>query len=368
MLHSDPLEDNDLEEIDAFANIRNIPDRERHADQRLRLSAAPKRRPVQARPEMAVQDDTVGGFDFSYHASRHERAWIVDSLGGFYEGQWLDDVLRLIQGGKEANVYQCLAHPSVDGLGQPYIAAKVYRPRQFRNLKNDHQYREGRQDLDSDGRLITNDGKLHAMAKRTDFGLELLHASWIAHEYKTLQVLFEAGLDVPRPQAIANNSDQDHPGAVATASNAILMSYIGGDNLPAPTLNSISLGKKEAQRLFERVLYNIEGMLRCRRIHADLSAYNILYWDGEITLIDFPQAIEPEANRNAYRIFERDVTRVCDYFSRQGITANPRQLAAGLWKAHHYPQLPDVHPGLLDPEDERDKAYWRDQLSAERGL
>jgi RIO kinase 1 len=317
---------------------------------------------------MAVQDDTIGSFDFSYDASRHERVWIVESLGGFFEGQWLDDVLRLIKGGKEANVYQCLVNESVSGLDEPYIAAKVYRPRQFRNLKNDHQYREGRLDLDSEGRLITNDGKLHAMAKRTDFGLELLHASWIAHEYKTLQVLFEAGLDVPRPLAIADNSDQDHPGPQSTASNAILMSYIGGEDLPAPTLNSVSLGKMEAKRLFERVLHNIEGMLRCRRIHADLSAYNILYWDGEITLIDFPQAIEPEANRNAYRIFERDVTRVCDYFSRQGVTTNPRQLAASLWKAHHYRQLPDVHPGLLDPEDERDMTYWRDRLSSDGSL
>jgi RIO kinase 1 len=365
MLHSDPLEDNDLEQIETFTNIRNIPARERHAVQRLRLGVMPRHRLNRPSPEIDLQDDTVGSFDFSYHASRHERAWIVDSLGGFFEGQWLDDVLRLIQGGKEANVYQCLAIATVIGLEQPYIAAKVYRPRQFRNLKNDHQYREGRLDLDSDGRLITNDGKLHAMAKRTDYGLELLHASWIAHEYKTLHVLFEAGLDVPRPLAIANNSDQDHPGAVATASNAILMSYIGGEDLPAPTLNSVSLVKKEAQRLFERVLHNIEGMLAHRRIHADLSAYNILYWDGEITLIDFPQAIEPEANRNAYRIFERDVTRVCDYFSRQGVTVNPRQLAADLWKAHHYPQLPDVHPGLLDPDDERDQALWRDRLSTD---
>jgi RIO kinase 1 len=364
--------DDDLAEIDYLPNIRNIPGREQHAVQRLgfggqkqRPGAAPRGRPSEAGPELAVQDDTIDSFDFSYHASRHERVWIVDSLGGFYEGQWLEDVLRLIKGGKEANVYQCLAHPSVVGLDNPYIAAKVYRPRQFRNLKNDHQYREGRPNLDSAGRLVTNDGMLHAMAKRTDYGLELLHASWIAHEYKTLQVLFEAGLDVPRPLATANKADQDDHKPQPTASNAILMSYIGDEELPAPTLNSVSLGRKEAQRLFERVLFNIEGMLSRRRIHADLSAYNILYWEGEITLIDFPQAIEPEANRNAFPIFERDVIRVCEYFARQGVKANPRQLAAGLWKAHHYHQIPDVHPGLLDPDDEKDQAYWRTWVGAD---
>lgn len=111
------------------------------------------------------------------------------------------------------------------------------------------------------------------------------------------------------------------------------------------------------------MLHSIEGMLAQRRIHADLSAYNILYWDGEITLNDFPQAIEPQANRNAYRIFERDVTRVCEYFTRQGVKSNPSQLAAAMWKAHHVHQIPDIHPCLLDPEDEKDQAYWRAWVS-----
>ena len=57
------------------------------------------------------------------------------------------------------------------GLDQPYLAAKVYRPRRFRSLKNDHMYREGRVNLDEDGREITEDGMQHAMRKKTDFGL-----------------------------------------------------------------------------------------------------------------------------------------------------------------------------------------------------
>ncbi len=364
MLYPDPLEDSDLEENNYIGKVRNIPSRERHASQKQRPSAPSNRHPAQAGSEPAAPDETEGNFEFSYHASRYERVWIVDSLSGFYEsrwlddspgglyeGKWLDDVLRLIKGGKEAHVYQCLANDSVVGLESPYIAAKVYRPRQFRNLKNDHLYREGRQNLDANGRGITNDGMIHAMAKRTEYGLELLHTSWIVHEFKTLQVLYDAGLDVPKP--------------LATANNAILMAYIGGDDVPAPTLNSVSLGRKEAQRLFDRVIYNIEGMLARQRIHADLSAYNILYWDGEITLIDFPQAIEPLANRNAFRIFERDVTRVCDYFSRRGVKSNPSQLAAAMWKTHHYHPIPDVHPALLDPESEKDQAYWRNWVSAD---
>ena len=50
-------------------------------------------------------------------------------------------------------------------------------------------------------------------------------------------------------------------------------------------------------------------------IHGDLSAFNILYWEGKVTLIDFPQVTLSESNHNAYRIFQRDVRRVCEYFA-----------------------------------------------------
>jgi len=220
-----------------------------------------------------------------------------------------------------------------------------YRPQRFRNLKNDHVYREGRSDLDENGNLITDDGMLHAIRNRTDYGRQLQHTSWIEHEVKTMERLSAAGADVPR--------------VYASGKNAILMTFIGDQDMAAPALHGIRLAKQEARRLFERVLHNIEIMLSQDRIHADLSAFNILYWEGEITLIDFPQAIDPQINRNAYRIFERDVTRVCEYFARQGVESEPRRLASQMWKAHHLRQIPDVHPALLDAESESDQRYWQ---------
>lgn len=97
-------------------------------------------------------------------------------------------------------------------------------------------------------------------------------------------------------------------------------------------------------------------MLEQDCIHGDLSAYNILYWDGEITLIDFPQVVQPGAgepgqNRSAFSIFERDVVRVCEYFSRQGVRADGKQLAAEMWKAHAHRITPLVDPQFLDPFD-----------------
>jgi RIO kinase 1 len=297
----------------------------------------------QAADELARQVDDAGSFDFSYHAARHEKWWLIDSLGGFYEGQWLADVLRQVKGGKEASVYQCLA--GVTASKDPYLAAKVYRPRSLRNLKKDHIYREGRSDLDAQGNEILDVRMLRAMRQRTGYGHGLLHTSWIEHEYRALEKLHIAGADVPVPYARGNN--------------AVLMSYIGGAETPAPVLHGIELEPDEAQALFKRVLCNIEIMLSQEYVHGDLSAYNILYWEGKITLIDFPQVVSPHENRSAYQIFERDVTRVCEYFIRQGVKVSPRRLAADLWTSHRYRIGPDVHPALLDDDDEADRAYWK---------
>ncbi|MBM3458380.1 MAG: hypothetical protein FJX77_07600, partial [Armatimonadetes bacterium] len=78
-------------------------------------------------------------FEISYRASRWERAWLQHSLQPFFDQGYLADVVSQVRGGKEANVYCCYGAP---GVGMPLVAAKVYRPRMFRNLRNDRMYRE----------------------------------------------------------------------------------------------------------------------------------------------------------------------------------------------------------------------------------
>ncbi|HEY3311385.1 MAG TPA: RIO1 family regulatory kinase/ATPase [Anaerolineales bacterium] len=304
----------------------------------------PKKLAASERRFVQVQDDSRHSFKFTYKAARFEEGWLLDSLGGFYEHQWISDVLKLVKGGKEASVYLCRAGAEVDA---ELVAVKVYRPRSMRNLKNDHAYREGRENLDNEGRVVINDGMLHAMEKKTEYGKNLLHQSWIAYEFTCLQTLKAAGADVPVPYEMAGN--------------AILMGYIGDLDGCAPTLSEISLDRSEAQVLFERVLHNIDILLDNKFIHGDLSAYNILFWEGEITLIDFPQVVSPRINRNAYRIFQRDVTRVCEYFNKQGLHANPRKVASEIWTKHGYRAEPEVDIRLLDADDPQDRAFWKKQ-------
>lgn len=334
----------ELEELDHLPAIRNLPIQRQHSRHKAYAKPKKPRSGSNILAELAEQADDQGSFDFSYNASRHERQWIIDSLGGFYEGQWLEDILRLLKGGKEASVYQALVNPSVS-LPSPYIAAKVYRPRRFRNLKNDHLYREGRDRLDEDGIQIIDDRTLHAISQRTDYGRRVMHTSWIEHEYQTMQILHAAGADIPVPYTRGNN--------------AILMEYIGGPDMPAPTLNTVKLDRQEAGTLFERVLHNVDLMLANERIHGDLSAYNILYWNGEIKLIDFPQAINPNQNRSAYLIFKRDIRRLVEYFQRQGVKARPNRVAQDLWTSHGHRIQHAPNPALLDDQDEDDLRHWQ---------
>ncbi len=303
-----------------------------------------KRKIKQASTLINQQDDSKASFKFTYKAARFEEGWLLKSLGGLFEQGWITDVLRKVKGGKEASVYLCRSGAA---LNTPFVAAKVYRPRSLRNLKQDHIYREGRVDLDSEGHKIVREKEVHALSKRGDYGEELRHQSWIAYEFNSLQALSAAGVDVPRPHTLGHN--------------AILMEYIGDFALPAPALSEISLGKPEAQTAFERLVLNVERMLQNNFIHGDLSAYNILYWQGEIKLIDFPQVVSPQNNRNAFKIFERDLLRVCEYFIKMGVDVDPIKLADGLWKRRGLNNTNLLDPLYLDEDNPQDRQLWEKQ-------
>jgi RIO kinase 1 len=333
----------DIDDLESLPRIKNMPDARQRLPWKDRTSKRKKMSLAEIQANLEEQKDEVSDYDFTYDASRHEREWIVNSLGLFYEMQWFTDILRLVKGGKEASVYQCIASPASSVEGK-FLAAKVYRPSRFRNLKNDYIYREGREYLNDAGNPIVREKKLKAIHQRSSYGQQVMHTSWLEHEYQTLHILYEAGADVPKPYA--------------SGSNAILMEFVGEADMAAPTLNQVDLDQTEARTLFERVLHNIEIMLSNERVHADLSAFNILYWEGDIVLIDFPQSISPLENQNAFLIFERDLRRVCEYFIRQGVEADYRDLADKLWSKYKYRRIPVFNIDVFDEEDEGDRSFW----------
>ena len=143
------------------------------------------------------------------------------------------------------------------------------------------------------------------------------YGRWVSAEYATQQALYDAGADVPRP--------------IACNGSAILMEWLGDEHFAAVQLRHARLDPREASRLFDTLLANIELMLRNNVIHGDLSPFNVLYVDGQVKLIDFPQAIDARTNPSAYALLSRDVGNVCEHFARYGIRSDPGRIAGRLW-------------------------------------
>lgn len=313
-------------------------DRQARRKRKQKVKHIPKKTQDEIINEIADTTGLEGGFETTYKPARHETVWLYDSIKTFYQQAMITDVLSAVKGGKEASVYRCLAHESIE---DEFLACKVYRPRMFRNLRNDQMYREGRQVLTESGRPVdARDVRtIRAIGKKSAYGQQVAHTSWLMYEFNAMKALHQAGANVPEP--------------IAAGENAILMTYIGDEHMPAPPLHTVALEPHEVKPLFNETIRNINLMLQLGMIHGDLSEYNILYWGGEITLIDFPQVVDVESNPNASTILKRDIERICQYFNQFGLNVDPDQIHEALWGEYGVIDDPDFLY-LLEEEDDED--------------
>ena len=228
-------------------------------------------------------------------------------LDAFIGDGSITEVLYVVRSGKEATVYCCRgAAAAGDGL----VAAKVYRPLERRNFHNDAVYQTGR-----DAALSRRDRL--ALANKSRHGREVQYGTWINAEFQTIRMLYEAGADVPEVFCRSNG--------------ALLMEYFGDEDAAAPMLNRVTLPHEDADKFLRRIIDNVTLWLANHLVHGDLSPYNLLYWDGRIVAIDFPQAVDARVNPAARSLLHRDLENVCGHFSKYGIRADAARIANALW-------------------------------------
>jgi RIO kinase 1 len=233
-------------------------------------------------------------------------------------------VLRPIKSGKEASVHLCRANRST--TDEDLVALKVYHPLDRRDFRDESIYR--------DGEWIKERRIRVALEKKTRFGREVQGAIWVRREWETLNELHGTGLAVPRP--------------IASTDDAILMGYVGDEDRAAPQLHRYAASRPEAQGLFEQLLAQVERFLYRNVIHGDLSPYNVLVWEGRVTVIDLPQAVDPRKNRHAEHLLRRDVGRLSEHFGRLGVRSDPERIAKDLWTAWTFADLvPEELRGLV---------------------
>jgi len=184
------------------------------------------------------------------------------------------EVVRLLSGGKEADVY--LAR-----YGSGPLVVKVYR-----------LYRTSHRG----GRPVRAD----VLGWRA------------AHEYEMLHQAWKGGIRVPTP---ARREEQ-----------MLSMRYLGTEEGPAPRLHDVVL--EEPAALLEEILTATEAMARAGVVHGDFSAYNILLHEGHPWFIDFSEAFRVDRNRGAPRqrldeasaFLTHGLEALGRYFRRYGLT------------------------------------------------
>jgi len=255
------------------------------------------------------------------HADRSEGDLTVnddptnDPADHFIGEGLITDVIRIIKTGKEASVHLCRGNRST--TGEDLLALKVYHPLDRRDFRDESIYR--------DGEWIKERRIRVALQQRTKFGRSIQSEIWVGREWEMLGTLSEGGVPVPRP--------------IARSEDAILMTYVGDEDDAAPQLRSVRPTPDEAQDLLDQVVGAITSMLYRNVVHGDLSAYNVLVWDGRVTVIDLPQAVDIRTNRHARGLLERDVARIVDHLQRYGARGSAATITDDLYTQWEYADL-----------------------------
>ena len=146
---------------------------------------------------------------------------------------------------------------------------------------------------------------------------------WTEKEFRNLVRAYRAEVPVPNP--------------IRYKENIIFMRFLGQDGWPAPQIREINIRKGSSKwtALYDQVMASIRKLFQdARLVHGDLSEYNILIApnfqldhksqdigsedDLQTALIDFGQAIEVR-HPNAKELLKRDLSRVKEFFSKQGV-------------------------------------------------
>ena len=109
---------------------------------------------------------------------------VPESLAPLVENGLVEQVVRALKSGKEAQVYL------VRGGGELKIA-KIYKDASQRSFKNRAAYTEGRR--------VKSSRDERAMKRRSSYGRARDEASWRVAESEIIATLFEAGVTVPKP-------------------------------------------------------------------------------------------------------------------------------------------------------------------------
>jgi len=218
---------------------------------------------------------TTGDFDYTF-MSMHTSEITYDLVQSeLIRVGAVTELVAEVNSGKEATIYT--AHLN----GAPLIV-KVFRQHNTSHNKN----------------------------KRRKVGQPQARAcSYANREYQFLTKAFRNGMRIPTPAMRINN--------------VILMQFIGKDWSPAPQLRQVQL--ENPDEVLDDIIEQLKIMFQyAKMIHGDFSEYNLLFHDGKIVVIDFPQAIDMSLVGNIserylksnLQVLQKDIMTIRNYFEK----------------------------------------------------
>ncbi|CAD26627.2 similarity to HYPOTHETICAL PROTEINS OF THE RIO1 FAMILY RIO1_YEAST [Encephalitozoon cuniculi GB-M1] len=127
---------------------------------------------------------------------------------------------------------------------------------------------------------------------------------WAEKEVRNLKRLNNAGIPSPEPIYLKNN--------------ILVMTQIGRCSEVAPRLRDASI--KDLEGCYQQCVKIIRDMYKkAGLVHADLSEFNLLYFEGVVYVIDVGQSVEIDHD-NAQRFLIMDINNINSFFSRKGVS------------------------------------------------
>lgn len=243
----------------------------------------------------------------------------------------IDDVIRRLKSGKEADVF-------IVRCGDEIRCAKVYKEAEKRNFKQAVNYQEGRK--------VRNSRNARAMSKGSRFGRQQLEEAWQNTEVDALYLLAKAGVRVPQPDICLDG--------------VLLMELITDEEgMVAPRLSDIMLEPQQALADHALMMNYAIRMLCAGLVHGDLSEFNVLMDKDGPVIIDLPQVVDAAANNHAKSMFERDINNITQYYGQFAPQLLGSQYAKEIWALYQ--------EGNLTPESELSGYVAEDNKRADIG-
>jgi len=212
-------------------------------------------------------------------------------------GGVLDAINGVISTGKEAVIMHANGGPGPeDGPEEPLNVPKECAIKVFKTTLNEFKTRD---------KYIRDDYRFKDRFSKQN-PRKIIHM-WAEKELHNLVKMAKGGIRVPD--------------VVLLKKHVLVMSFIGADGRPAPKLKDAAdkMSGKDLQSAYDQIvdmmaqMYNVSHL-----VHADLSEYNILWWDKECWIIDVSQAVEPIHPSGLDFLF-RDCTNMYNFFSKRGL-------------------------------------------------